>query len=70
MKRLASLELKSFTLHEGVAYKGSNLREHNTVVVTAKGQEFSIGIVLDPWRNSGNLFWVPVRDDRYPWKER
>lgn len=70
MKRLASLELKSFTLHEGVAYKGSNLREHNSVVVTAKGQEFSRGIVLDPWRNSGDLYWAPVSDDKYPWKER
>ena len=69
-KRLASLELKSFTLHEGVAYKGSNLREHNSVVVTAKGQEFSRGIVFDPWRNSGDLYWAPVRDDKYPWKER
>ncbi len=70
MERLASLKLKSFTLHEGVAYRGSNLREHNTVVVTAKGQEFSRGIVLDPWRNSGVLFWGPVRDDKYPWEER
>jgi hypothetical protein len=70
MKCLASLELKNFSLHQGVAYRGSDLREHNTVVVTAKGQEFSEGIVLDPWRNSGDLYWGAVRTDRYPWEER
>ena len=70
IKRLASLELKSFTLHKGVAHKGSELREHNTVVVTAKGQEFSKGIVLDPWRDSGDLYWARVNSDRYPWVER
>ncbi len=70
MKRLKSLELKSFGLHEGVAHKGSDLREHNSVVVTAKGQDFSEGIVLDPWRDSGDLYWALVKTDRYPWEER
>lgn len=70
MKRLVSLELKSFHLHWGVAHLGSDLREHNSVVVTAKGQDFSEGIVLDPWRNSGKLFWIRIKDDRYPWKKR
>ena len=70
MKRLASLELKSFHLHQGVAHKGSDLREHNSVVVTAMGQNFSDGIVLDPWRNSGDLYWARVKEDRYPWVER
>ncbi|MGD9160953.1 MAG: hypothetical protein PVG39_21225 [Desulfobacteraceae bacterium] len=70
MKRLVSLKLKSFSLHHGVAYRGNDFREHNTVVVTARGQEFTEGIVLDPWRNSGDLYWGAVRADRYPWKER
>lgn len=70
MNRLTLLELKSFHLHEGVAHKGSELREHNSVVVTAKGQEFSEGIVLDPWRDSGNLYWALVKTDRYKWEKR
>lgn len=70
MKRLSSLKLKSFSLHRGVAYRGSDFREHNTVVVTARGQDFNEGIVLDPWRNSGDLYWGAVRTDRYPWEER
>jgi hypothetical protein len=68
MNRLRALGLKSFQLHWGVAYRGSELREHNCVVITAKGQPFSDGIVLDPWRHSGNLFWAQVSKDSYPWK--
>ena len=68
MSKLQALGLKSFQLHWGVAYRGSELREHNCVVVNAKGQRFAKGIVLDPWRNSGNLFWAQVAKDRYPWK--
>lgn len=68
MQRLQALELKSFQLHWAVAYRGSELREHNCVVVTATGQRFFEGIVLDPWRDSGNLYWARVTKDSYPWK--
>ena len=68
MKRLQALDLKSLQLYWGVAHRGSELREHNCVVVSAKEQDFSKGIVLDPWRNSGNLFWARVTQDDYPWK--
>jgi hypothetical protein len=68
MKRLQALELKSLRLYWGVAYRGSELREHNCVVVSAAEQGFFKGIVLDPWRNSGNLFWAQVTKDEYPWK--
>ncbi|MGD9043340.1 MAG: hypothetical protein PVG06_06500 [Desulfobacterales bacterium] len=68
MKRLQALDLKSLQLYWGVAHRGSELREHNCVVISAKGQDFCKGIVLDPWRNSGNLFWARVSRDSYPWK--
>lgn len=70
MGHLALLDLKGFSLHQGVAYEGSDFREHNCVVVTARGQEFYEGIVLDPWRESGDLYWSAVKADKYPWKER
>jgi hypothetical protein len=70
MKQLERLELKTYQLYWGVAHRGSELREHNSVVVAAKGQNFEKGIVLDPWRHSGELYWIRVKDDRYPWKER
>jgi hypothetical protein len=68
MKRLQTLELKSFQFHWGVAHRGSELREHNGVVVTAKGQDFFQGIILDPWRNSGRLYWARIAKDSYSWK--
>lgn len=68
MKRLQTLDLESLQFYWGVAHRGSELREHNCVVVTAKGQGFFKGIVLDPWRHSGNLFWARVTKDSYPWK--
>jgi len=67
MKRLQSLNLKTYQLHWGVAHKGSDLREHNSVVITALRQPFDTGLVLDPWRNSGDLYWAAVRQDDYPW---
>jgi hypothetical protein len=70
MEQLERLELKTYQLYWGVAHRGSELREHNSVVVAAKGQRFEEGVVLDPWRNSGELHWSPVKNDRYPWKER
>jgi hypothetical protein len=69
MRPLLALDLKTFRLHWGVAYRGSDLREHNSVVITALGQGFPDGLVLDPWRHSGELYWGIVREDEYPWEE-
>lgn len=67
--RMRSKNLQTFDLYWGVAYKGNAWREHSTLIVTAKGKPFSSGILLDPWRDSGKLFWSTVKDDeRYPWK--
>lgn len=42
--------------------------EHNSAVVKVKGQSWDRGILLDPWRNSGNLYWNRVSDDpKYKW---
>ena len=69
MSHLTALQLKSYQLRWGVAHRGSDLREHNTVVISANGQPFEHGLVLDPWRHSGKLYWVIIKDDSYPWKE-
>ena len=66
--QLAGLKLRSLVLRWGIA-RGGTLREHNAVVVTARGQPFERGIVLDPWRHSGRLFFGEVVSDRYPWRE-
>lgn len=66
--KLQSAAVQSLELHWGVARPGS-VREHNTVVITAPHQPFTSGIVLDPWRQSGTLFWGAVTNDVYPWNE-
>ncbi|MCU0559423.1 MAG: hypothetical protein MUD16_04440 [Desulfobacterales bacterium] len=68
MRHLQALQLATYELHWGVAHPGSDLREHNSVVVTALNQTFEKGLVLDPWRNSGGLTWVRVAQDAYPWQ--
>ena len=60
--------MKSLQFYHGVAFRRDYWREHSTLVVTAKGQAFKEGIVLDPWRHSGTLFWSRIKDDKkYPW---
>lgn len=60
--------MKSLQFHHGVAFRRDYWNEHSTLVVSAKGKGVPDGIVLDPWRNSGTLFWSRVKDDKkYPW---
>jgi hypothetical protein len=68
LARLGELSLPSYELHWGTAYRGELFREHNSVIVTARGRAFATGIVLDPWRASGELYWAPVSEDSYSWE--
>lgn len=61
------LGLKSLEFHLAVARLDTS-REHNCVVVTARQQPMSEGVVLDAWRRSGWLWSGPVKRDKYPWK--
>jgi len=60
--------MKSLHFFHGVAFRRNYWKEHSTLVVAAKGKGVPDGIILDPWRNSGTLFWSRVKDDKkYPW---
>ena len=67
--RLDALKLQTLELHW--AESGANTgAEHNVIVVTAKGQAFGEGILLDLWRYSGTLVWTHVgMDPDYHWME-
>lgn len=67
-RSLQSENLRTLQVHWGCAHAGSTLREHNAVVITARGQTFADGLVVDPWRQGGLLTWIRVGDDRYPWR--
>jgi hypothetical protein len=63
---LDRLKLKTLELHWGESYVGT-WRENNCLVVTAQGQRFDHGMILECWRHFGHLRWnlVPSDQDRY-----
>jgi hypothetical protein len=65
---LDALKLTSLELHWGEAHPG-DWRENNCIVVTAKGQPFNRGIILDCWRHFGHLRSGPVVGDADPYVE-
>lgn len=70
MVRLQQERLRSLELHWGVANFEKTFRiEHSTVIISARGEPLQQGLVLDAWRNAGDLYWVPAHDDPgYVWR--
>jgi len=69
LTRLNALRLQTLALHWAESYAGRP-GEHNVIVVTAKGQPFDKGIVLDNWRYEGHLIYGRVTmDPEYRWTE-
>jgi len=67
--RLAEERWETLEFHWAESFE-TTMSEHNVIVVTAKGQHFSHGILLDNWRYGGRLVWGPIVDDpHYQWKE-
>jgi hypothetical protein len=67
--RLDGLKLKTLELHWAESFE-TTASEHNVIVVTAVGQPFQRGILLDNWRYGGRLIWGPITGDpQYQWKE-
>jgi hypothetical protein len=60
--RLEALNLKTLEQHWGESDAGTDT-EHNVIVITARGQPFAQGIMLDNWRRSGRLLWGPLHGD-------
>ena len=65
---LDTLKLKTLELHWGEAYAGT-YQENNCLVVTAKGQPFDRGMILECWRHFGHLRWNLVPSDQDPYYE-
>jgi hypothetical protein len=67
--RLAEEKWDTLEFHWAESFE-TTASEHNVVVVTAKGQHFSHGILLDNWRYGGRLIWGRAIDDpHYQWKQ-
>ena len=65
---LDKLKLKTLELRWGDAYR-ETWRENNCLVVTAKGQPFERGMILECWRHFGHLRWNLVPSDQDPYFE-
>jgi hypothetical protein len=65
---LDTLKLKTLELHWGDTYRDT-WRENNCLVVTAKGQPFERGMILECWRHFGHLRWNLVPSDEDPYYE-
>jgi len=69
--RLLQENFRTLELHRAIAPEALFRIEHSTVVVSRRGDSLSDGLVLDPWRNGGALYWAPARDDGdYDWRPK
>lgn len=70
--RLQQEKFHSLDLHWAIAnYEKAFRIEHSTVIISARDADLRDGIVLDPWRHGGELFWSPTPEDsKYHWKPR
>jgi hypothetical protein len=67
--RLDKLKLETLELHWAESFE-TTASEHNVIVVTARGQPFAQGILLDNWRYGGRLIWgLVTTDPHYRWHE-
>jgi len=68
---LSQKKYPSFEFHLMGANVGEYWYEHNVLLVIEKGGKVEEGIIIDPWRDSGNLYVSKVNEDtRYQWKHR
>ncbi len=68
---LVKKEYPHFAFHLAGANIGEYFFEHNVLVVTSKDGKFEEGIVIDPWRDSGKLYFSKLKEDKkYIWKHR
>ena len=67
--RLQQERFKTIDLHWGIAnYQSAFRLEHSTVIISAKGDSLQQGMVLDPWRQGGPLFFAKTEEDPdYQW---
>jgi len=68
---LVSQKYVGFDFHLVGANIGEYWLEHNALVVVKKGGKVEEGVVIDPWRDSGRLYFSKVKKDKkYSWSHR
>ena len=70
-KRLKQERFDTLTLHWAISPPTTFRIIHHTVIVSAGEDTMYDGIVLDPWRYGGTLFWSQTQaDERFNWRPR
>lgn len=69
--RLKAEEFQTLRIHRAIS-EGNEFRiDHSTAIISANGEALEDGIVLDPWRFGGRLYWAPTQEDKkYYWEPR
>lgn len=70
--RLKQENFKTLVLFRAIANADSRiLIDHSTAILSRRGDTMEQGVVIDPWRYGGVLFWSPLLEDtRYTWVPR
>lgn len=68
-KRLNAEGFDTLQVHRAIS-DGRQIRiDHSTAIISFRGASLDEGIVLDPWRFGGVLYWAPtLADTRYNWE--
>ena len=68
LKRLRQEEFRTLSLHWATSPPEGFRVIHHSAVISARGESRDDGLVLDPWRWGGTLYWSrPEEDKRYEW---
>lgn len=68
-KRLRAENFQTLEVQRAIATPELFGIDHSTALVSLPGGTIYQGMILDPWRNGGRLFWAPtVADARYNWR--
>lgn len=70
-KRLKQEHFRTLTVHWAISPPTPFRIIHHSVIISERGGTIYDGIVLDPWRHGGALFWSKTQaDDHYNWRPR
>ncbi|WP_299945120.1 hypothetical protein [uncultured Ruegeria sp.] len=71
-RRLDQEQFRTLEMHRAIANADNPFRiDHSTAIISRKGESMYEGVVLDPWRYGGLLYWSPLTEDtRYDWVPR
>lgn len=70
-KRLNEEHFRTLSIQRAISPPTSFRIIHHTAVITKPGDTIYDGIVIDPWRHGGALFWSQTKaDTRYNWRPR